>query len=78
MLQTTNRPAPRRGTDRFKSLQYSNNRHQQIIKIPRKSKREISLEAAIKEWCIDLLAESRFDGVVASRPGWESPPVSVS
>ena len=38
------------------------NNHLEITRLPKKSKRGLHLEAFIKDWAVDLLADSYFNG----------------
>lgn len=64
MLQTANRSAPRRGTDRFKSLKYINNRRNQIIT---KSTPSSNLESRLKSWTVDRMMEVLYEGRKSSQ-----------
>lgn len=70
MLQTERQPALRSRASHQKSLRYINKRRCQITKIPKKNKGALSLESTIKEWCVDLLAEARFDGAGSLEHQW--------
>ena len=46
------------------------NNHLEITRLPKKSKRGLHLEAFIKDWAVDLLAESYFDGADSFEHQW--------